>query len=151
MLASGEARTRIEILQLKLSKIVAFMMKRQFAEAQVEIESAGDPDDPQNLYDSYPKLYPSRSGSLMPFFFRHMKAKLAAKDGNAEPLYALLSLCRQHATNATAGHYALEDSDGVFASSDDSIDSWQAVNSTCKARACVCARAHADDCSASCV
>ncbi|GAB4848667.1 hypothetical protein Ancab_003378 [Ancistrocladus abbreviatus] len=77
---------------LALSKL------RRFSEALDEIDSLENIDSPSYRYESYPHLYPNRSGSMVPFSLRWLHSQLPSKLGKRhealDRLYLLLDFVR---------------------------------------------------------
>lgn len=87
---------------------------RRFSDASVEIESLSpatdSPDDPFHhprfQYQSYPEIYPTLRGSMLPFSVRLLYADLPQRIGNRpeslDRLYSLLSFTRSRSGSGDA-------------------------------------------------
>ncbi|GAB2283454.1 hypothetical protein Dimus_017965 [Dionaea muscipula] len=77
---------------------LAHVKLRRFSDALRDIDSLDDLDDPSYRYESYPHLYPSSSGSMVPFSLRWLHAQLPSKLGKRpetlDRLYLLLGFVR---------------------------------------------------------
>lgn len=79
--------------------VLALTKLRRFADAAAELDSLDDDlDSSSYLYESYPHHYPNRSGSMVPFVLRWLRAELPSKLGKRhetlDRLYGLLDLVR---------------------------------------------------------
>lgn len=82
-----------------LSYIVLALMKlRRFTEASAELDSLEDLTGSHYRYESYPNVYPNRTGSMVPFYLRWLHAIVPAKLGRRQDgldrLYGLLDFVR---------------------------------------------------------
>ena len=79
--------------------VLALMKLRRFTEASTELDSLEDLDGSQYRYESYPNVYPNRTGSMVPFSLRWLHAIIPAKLGRRQDgldrLYALLDFVRK--------------------------------------------------------
>eukprot|EP00252_Welwitschia_mirabilis_P015385 TRINITY_DN3380_c0_g1_i1.p1 TRINITY_DN3380_c0_g1~~TRINITY_DN3380_c0_g1_i1.p1 ORF type:complete len:520 (-),score=96.95 TRINITY_DN3380_c0_g1_i1:577-2022(-) len=78
--------------------ILALAKLRKYSEAVQELETLEDFDHPKYKYESYPSIYGSRCGSMVPFSLRCLHAQLPFKVGRKQEsldrLYALLDFVR---------------------------------------------------------
>ncbi|KAF4370545.1 hypothetical protein CsatB_023765 [Cannabis sativa] len=78
--------------------VLALMKLRRFSEASTELDTVEDLDGSHNRYESYPNVYPNRSGSMVPFSLRWLHAIVPAKLGRRQDgldrLYVLLDFVR---------------------------------------------------------
>ncbi|PON65290.1 N-terminal acetyltransferase A, auxiliary subunit [Parasponia andersonii] len=78
--------------------VLALMKLRRFAEASAELDSLEDLDGSQYRYESYPNVYLNRTGSMVPFSLRWLRAIVPAKLGRRQDgldrLYGLLGFVR---------------------------------------------------------
>ncbi|GMH05914.1 hypothetical protein Nepgr_007754 [Nepenthes gracilis] len=74
--------------------VLALTKLRRFSDALEDIDSLENLDSPSYCYESYPHLYPNRSGSMVPFSLRWLHAQLPSKLGKRQEtldrLYLLL-------------------------------------------------------------
>ncbi|XVE83192.1 hypothetical protein DITRI_Ditri16bG0067800 [Diplodiscus trichospermus] len=79
--------------------VIALSKLRRFADASSELDSLHDFDSHHHKYETYPQLYPNRSGSMVPFSLRFIHAQLPIKLGNRQEgldrFYLLLNFIRQ--------------------------------------------------------
>ncbi|PKI76371.1 hypothetical protein CRG98_003293 [Punica granatum] len=79
--------------------VLALSKLRRFADASAELESLQDLDSPEYRYESYPKIYPDRSGSMVPFFLRWLHCivplRLEQRREGLDRLYRLVDLVRE--------------------------------------------------------
>ncbi|GMI67657.1 hypothetical protein like AT4G39820 [Hibiscus trionum] len=79
--------------------VLALTKLRRFTDASADLDSLHDFSSNHYKYESYPQLYPSRSGSMVPFSLRFIHAQLPFKLGNRQQgldrFYLLLSFIRQ--------------------------------------------------------
>ncbi|KAK8490208.1 hypothetical protein V6N12_011357 [Hibiscus sabdariffa] len=79
--------------------VLALTKLRRFTDASADLDSLHDFNSHHYKYESYPQLYPSRSGSMVPFSLRFIHAQLPFKLGNRQEgldrFYLLLSFIRQ--------------------------------------------------------
>ncbi|CAK7334543.1 unnamed protein product [Dovyalis caffra] len=84
--------TYLAYIVLSLTKL------RRFQEAQTELDSVDDFNSHHYRYETYPKIYPNRSGSMVPFSLRWLHALLPIKLGNRQEgldrFYLLLDFVR---------------------------------------------------------
>ncbi|XP_030535059.1 trafficking protein particle complex subunit 12 [Rhodamnia argentea] len=77
---------------LALSKL------RRFTDASAELDSLQDLDSSEYRYESYPQIYPGRSGSMVPFCLRWLNCvipiKLGSRQEGLDRFYALLDFVR---------------------------------------------------------
>ncbi|CAI0627854.1 unnamed protein product [Linum tenue] len=78
--------------------VLAFTKLRRFKEALTELETVDDFDSHHYRYETYPKIYPTRSGSMVPFSLRWLHAlvpiKLGDRQEGLDRLYLLLDFVR---------------------------------------------------------
>ncbi|CAL9010988.1 unnamed protein product [Prunus brigantina] len=78
--------------------VLALTKLRRFPEAAAEIDSLEDLDSSRYQYESYPKVYPNRVGSMVPFSLRWLYAlmpiKLGQRQDGLDRLYCLLDFVR---------------------------------------------------------
>ncbi|KAJ1378166.1 Tetratricopeptide-like helical domain superfamily [Sesbania bispinosa] len=78
---------------------LAFTKLRRFNEASAELDSVEDLDSSHYRYETYPKIYPSRVGSMVPFSLRWLYALIPIKLGHRQQgmdrLYRLLDFVRE--------------------------------------------------------
>lgn len=78
---------------------LAFTKLRRFNEASAELDSVGDLDSSHYRYESYPKIYPNKIGSMVPFSLRWLHAlipiKLGQRQQGMDRLYNLLDFVRE--------------------------------------------------------
>ncbi|KAL5556393.1 hypothetical protein UlMin_038629 [Ulmus minor] len=78
--------------------VLALMKLRRFADASTELETLEDLDSSHYRYESFPNVYPNRSGSMVPFSLRWLHAVIPVKLGNRQDgldrLYVLLDYVR---------------------------------------------------------
>jgi len=73
--------------------LLALMKLKDFRAAAQEIAAFGELDSPHYRFENHPKLYPEKSGSMVPFSLRCMHAELPHRIGKtAETLYRLYNL-----------------------------------------------------------
>ncbi|XVE86736.1 hypothetical protein DITRI_Ditri18aG0057600 [Diplodiscus trichospermus] len=79
--------------------VLALSKLRRFADASNELDSLHDFNSHHYKYETYPQLYPNRSGSMVPFSLRFMHAQLPIKLGNRQEgldrFYFLLNFISQ--------------------------------------------------------
>ncbi|KAE8697388.1 heavy metal-associated isoprenylated plant protein 26-like [Hibiscus syriacus] len=79
--------------------VLAFSKLRRFSEASNEIDTLDDFNSNYYKYETYPRLYPNRSGSMIPFSLRFIHAQLPIKLGNRQEgldrFYLLLKFIRE--------------------------------------------------------
>lgn len=79
--------------------VLALTKLRRFSDANAELESVEDFDRTDYRYESYPKIYPGRSGSMVPFSLRRLfcivPLKLGQREEGLDRLYRLLDLVRE--------------------------------------------------------
>ncbi|GMN33633.1 hypothetical protein TIFTF001_004263 [Ficus carica] len=77
---------------------LALLKLRRFADAAAELDSLVDLDGSHYLYESYPNVYPNRTGSMVPFSLRWFRAvvpiKLGRRQDGLDRLYSLLDFVR---------------------------------------------------------
>ncbi|KAL5753566.1 hypothetical protein ACOSP7_021786 [Xanthoceras sorbifolium] len=77
---------------------LALMKLRRFDEAAQELDSLEDFDSSSYKYESYPHIYPNRSGSMVPFALRWLYVVVPVKLGNRQEgldrFYMLLGFVR---------------------------------------------------------
>lgn len=77
---------------------LALAKLRRFADASTELESLQDLESPEYKYESYPQIYPGRSGSMVPFCLRWLNCvipiKLGSRQDGLDRFYALLDFVR---------------------------------------------------------
>lgn len=77
---------------------LAFTKLRRFNEASAELDSLEDLDSSHYRYETYPKIYPNRVGSMVPFSLRWLHAlipiKLGQRQQGMDRLYTLLNFVR---------------------------------------------------------
>eukprot|EP01130_Rhizamoeba_saxonica_P018937 TRINITY_DN9665_c0_g1_i1.p1 TRINITY_DN9665_c0_g1~~TRINITY_DN9665_c0_g1_i1.p1 ORF type:complete len:383 (-),score=81.26 TRINITY_DN9665_c0_g1_i1:14-1162(-) len=84
-------------LQYRLAIIYGMIRMKMFENALSEFNNIGDFDSEKYLYESYPKLYPDKQGTMIPFTMRLLKAELDMKYDNViSSLEVLLEYCKQH-------------------------------------------------------
>ncbi|KAJ6737159.1 F-BOX DOMAIN TETRATRICOPEPTIDE-LIKE HELICAL DOMAIN PROTEIN-RELATED [Salix viminalis] len=85
--------TYLAYIVLSLTKL------RRFQEAQTELDSLDDFNSHHYRYETYPKIYHNRSGSMVPFSLRWLHALLPIKLGNRQEgldrFYLLLDFVRE--------------------------------------------------------
>ncbi|KAJ6353639.1 hypothetical protein OIU76_002628 [Salix suchowensis] len=85
--------TYLAYIALSLTKL------RRFQEAQTELDSLDDFNSHHYRYETYPKIYHDRSGSMVPFSLRWLHALLPIKLGNRQEgldrFYLLLDFVRE--------------------------------------------------------
>ncbi|XP_022133008.1 trafficking protein particle complex subunit 12 [Momordica charantia] len=64
--------------------VLALVKLRRFVEALAELDSLEDLDSSQYRYESYPSVYPNRTGSMVPFSLRWLHALLPIKMGERQ-------------------------------------------------------------------
>ncbi|KAK9271603.1 hypothetical protein L1049_001965 [Liquidambar formosana] len=78
--------------------LIALTKLRRYDDALLDLSDLHDLDSPHYLYESYPHLYPNRSGSMVPFSLRWIHAQLPFRSGNRQEtldrLYTLLDFVR---------------------------------------------------------
>ena len=78
--------------------VIALSKLRRFADASAELDTLDDLDAAHYLYQTYPNIYPTRSGSMVPFSLRWLHALLPIKLGKRQlgldRFYALLDFVR---------------------------------------------------------
>ncbi|KAE9604768.1 putative acetyltransferase A, auxiliary subunit [Lupinus albus] len=81
---------------------LAFTKLRRFNEASSELDSMEDLDSSHYRYETYPKIYPNRVGSMVPFCLRWIHALIPIKLGHRQQgldrLYKLLDFTRTKIT-----------------------------------------------------
>ncbi|OMO56008.1 Tetratricopeptide-like helical [Corchorus capsularis] len=96
--------------------VLALSKLRRFTEASTELDSLHDFNSHHYQYESYPELYPNRSGSMVPFSLRFIHAQLPIKLGNRQEgldrFYLLLNFIRQRIEDK--GSHNLEESVKVW-------------------------------------
>lgn len=79
--------------------VLALTKLRRFNEASAELDSMEDLNSPRYRYETYPKVYPNRSGSMVPFSIRWIHAlipiKLGQRQEGIDRLYCLLDFVRE--------------------------------------------------------
>lgn len=79
--------------------VLALSKLRRFADASTELDSLHDFNSHHYKYETFPQLYPNRSGSMVPFSLRFIYAQLPIKLGNRQEgldrFYLLLNFIRQ--------------------------------------------------------
>ncbi|KAL4363630.1 hypothetical protein GQ457_04G034600 [Hibiscus cannabinus] len=79
--------------------VLALSKLRRFADASEEIDTLDDFNSHYYKYETYPQLYPNRSGSMIPFSLRFIHAQLPLKLGNRQEgldrFYLLLKFIRE--------------------------------------------------------
>ncbi|RDX76311.1 Trafficking protein particle complex subunit 12, partial [Mucuna pruriens] len=77
---------------------LAFTKLRRFNEASAELDSLEDLDSSHYQYETYPKIYPNRFGSMVPFSLRWLHAlipiKLGQRQHGMDRFYTLLDFVR---------------------------------------------------------
>lgn len=77
---------------------LAFTKLRRFNEASAELDSLEDLDSSHYRYETYPKIYPNRVGSMVPFSLRWLHAlipiKLGQRQQGMDRFYTLLDFVR---------------------------------------------------------
>ncbi|XP_019057372.1 PREDICTED: trafficking protein particle complex subunit 12 [Tarenaya hassleriana] len=80
-------------------QVLALTKLRRSADAAQELNSLHDFDGPHYRYESYPEIYPNRTGSMVPFSLRWLYALIPTKLGNRQEgldrLYILLDYVRE--------------------------------------------------------
>ncbi|CAI8598257.1 unnamed protein product [Vicia faba] len=78
---------------------LAFTKLRRFNEASSELDSVEDLESSHYQYETYPKIYPNRVGSMVPFSLRWLHAlipiKLGQRQQGIDRLYGLLDFVRE--------------------------------------------------------
>ncbi|XP_027336065.1 trafficking protein particle complex subunit 12 [Abrus precatorius] len=78
---------------------LAFTKLRRFNEASAELDSLEDLDSSHYRYETYPKIYPNRVGSMVPFSLRWLHSlipiKLGQRQQGIDRLYILLDFVRE--------------------------------------------------------
>ncbi|KAA0036282.1 hypothetical protein IC582_018368 [Cucumis melo] len=64
--------------------VLALVKLRRFAEALAELDSLEDLNSSQYRYESYPSVYPNRTGSMVPFSLRWLHALIPIKMGERQ-------------------------------------------------------------------
>ncbi|KAG8477123.1 hypothetical protein CXB51_030677 [Gossypium anomalum] len=79
--------------------VLALSKLRRFADASTDLDTLDDFNSHYYKYETYPQLYPNRSGSMLPFSLRFIHAQLPIKLGNRQEgldrFYRLLNFIRQ--------------------------------------------------------
>uniref|UniRef100_A0A2P2IPS5 Uncharacterized protein MANES_12G138400 n=1 Tax=Rhizophora mucronata TaxID=61149 RepID=A0A2P2IPS5_RHIMU len=79
--------------------VLAMVKLRRFKDALAELDSIEDFDSHHYRYETYPKIYRSRSGSMVPFSLRWLHALIPIKLGNRQEgldrFYLLLDFVRR--------------------------------------------------------
>ncbi|KAK6258919.1 hypothetical protein QQP08_002433 [Theobroma cacao] len=79
--------------------VLALSKLRRFTDAANELDSLHDFNSHHYQYETYPQVYPNRSGSMVPFSLRFIHAQLPIKLGNRQEgldrFYLLLNFIRQ--------------------------------------------------------
>lgn len=79
-------------------QVLALAKLRRFNDASAELDSLQDLDGPIYRYQSYPTVYPNRSGSMVPFCLRWLQALIPVKLGQRQlgldRFYILLDFVR---------------------------------------------------------
>ncbi|XP_061337445.1 uncharacterized protein LOC133284449 [Gastrolobium bilobum] len=79
--------------------VLAFTKLRRFNEASAELDSVEDLDSSHYRYETYPKIYSNRVGSMVPFSLRWLHAlipiKLGQRQQGMDRLYHLLDFVRE--------------------------------------------------------
>ncbi|KAF7834260.1 trafficking protein particle complex subunit 12 [Senna tora] len=79
--------------------VLALTKLRRFNEASAELDSMEDLNSSHYKYETYPKIYPNRSGSMVPFCIRWIHAlipiKLGQRQEGIDRLYSLLDFVRE--------------------------------------------------------
>ncbi|EEF33393.1 trafficking protein particle complex subunit 12 [Ricinus communis] len=79
--------------------VLALSKLRRFKDALTELDSLDDFDSHHYFYQTYPKIYPNRSGSMVPFCLRWLHALIPLKLGNRQDgldrFYLLLDFVRE--------------------------------------------------------
>ncbi|KAI6699639.1 hypothetical protein NL676_013963 [Syzygium grande] len=77
---------------------LALAKLRRFADAAAELDSLQDLESPEYRYESYPEVYPGRSGSMVPFCLRWLNCvipiKLGSRQEGLDRFYGLLDFVR---------------------------------------------------------
>ncbi|KAH1196496.1 Trafficking protein particle complex subunit 12 [Glycine max] len=77
---------------------LSFTKLRRFNEASAELDSLEDLDSSHYRYETYPKIYPNRIGSMVPFSLRWLHAlipiKLGQRQQGMDRFYILLDFVR---------------------------------------------------------
>jgi hypothetical protein len=71
---------------------------RLYQAAYSEFVDIGRIDDPKNLHETYPELYPNKTGSMLPFTLRILYAEAIyslGKDTDMNYLFSLRALCQR--------------------------------------------------------
>ncbi|XP_065876484.1 uncharacterized protein [Euphorbia lathyris] len=78
--------------------VLALTKLRRYKDALAELDTVYDFDSHHYLYETYPKIYPNRSGSMVPFSLRWLHALIPFKLGNRQEgldrFYLLLDFVR---------------------------------------------------------
>jgi trafficking protein particle complex subunit 12 len=89
----------LHLLRSTLSALSLFKLRR-YPDLSRLLSTLSPLDSPQYHFQSYPSIYPSLSGSFVPFSLRVLHALLPHRLGDRpqtlDRLYNLLSLCRAH-------------------------------------------------------
>ncbi|KAE8665983.1 L-ascorbate oxidase-like [Hibiscus syriacus] len=72
--------------------VLAFSKLRCFSEASNEIDTLDDFNSNYYKYETYPRLYPNRSGSMIPFSLRFIHAQLPIKLGSRQEGYIQMQI-----------------------------------------------------------
>lgn len=79
--------------------VLALTKLRRFSEASSELDSMEDLNSSHYRYETYPKIYPNRFGSMVPFCIRWIHAlipiKLGQRQEGMDRLYNLLDFVRE--------------------------------------------------------
>ncbi|GLU20426.1 hypothetical protein SLE2022_366280 [Rubroshorea leprosula] len=79
--------------------VLALSKLRRFTDASNELDSLHDFNSHLYQYETYPDVYPNRSGSMVPFLLRFLHAQISFKLGNRQEgldrFYSLLDFTRQ--------------------------------------------------------
>ncbi|KAJ4841654.1 hypothetical protein Tsubulata_048792 [Turnera subulata] len=86
--------------------VVALTKLRRFSDASSELDSLDDLDSHHYRYETYPKIYHNRTGSMVPFSLRFLHAlvptKLGQRQEGLDRFYLLLDFVRGKKQKATS-------------------------------------------------
>ncbi|KAK2389816.1 hypothetical protein P8452_27336 [Trifolium repens] len=90
---------------------LAFTKLRRFNEASSELDSVEDLDSSHYKYETYPKIYPNRVGSMVPFSLRWLHAlipiKLGQRQQGIDRLYRLLDFVREKIKDKESNNFSV--------------------------------------------
>ncbi|XP_058096690.1 uncharacterized protein LOC131242206 [Magnolia sinica] len=101
--ATATLQPHEHLIYLSFNALALFKLRR-FSDASrllidLDLEDSDAEPDPRHRFESYPNLYPNRSGSMLPFALRWLYADLPHRLGNRseslDRLYRLLAFIRR--------------------------------------------------------